>query len=203
MEKSKRREDVLGCNLIKRARLDHLAAVSSPADRKTPQRDSPGHLCLLVRCVRCSVHLRHCPSSAQSCTLARFPRQQPKRQQRDDRSRFQRARHSNMSSAYMRGAGAGYERVRVCYMDVQLGFNSGAMVGKQGGGRRYKRMGKREGVTHKLAITKPRPEIDSCTASRSLRVLYHDQARHDRSCIHAPHGVICAGAKDGLGSTRT
>ena len=124
--KSKRREDILGCNLIKRARLDHLAAVSSPTDRKTPQRDSPGHLRLLVRCVRCSVHLRHCPRSAQ----ARFPRQQPKMQQRDDApTRFQCARHSNMSSAYVRGAGAGYERVRVCYVDVQLGVNSGLWLG--------------------------------------------------------------------------
>ena len=42
--------------------------------------------------------------------------------------------------------------------------------------------GKREGVTHQLAITKPRPEIDTCAASRTWRVLYHDQAPHIGSC---------------------
>ena len=61
---------------------------------------------------------------------------------------------------------------------------------------------KRERVTHQLSITKPRPEIDTCAASRSLRVLYHEQVRRVRSCnVHAPHGVTCAGAKDGLGTT--
>ena len=61
--------------------------------------------------------------------------------------------------------------------------------------------GKMEGVTHQLSITKPRPESDTCAASRSLRVLYHDQAAPP--CSFMPHTVTCAGAKDGLGSTRT
>ena len=178
IEKSKRREDVLGCNLIKRACLDHLAAVSSPADRKTPQRDSPGHLRLLVRCVRCSVHLRHCPSSAQ----ARFPRQQPKRQQRDDApTRFQRARHSNMSSAYVRGAGAGYERVRVCYADVQLGLDSGLWLGSGVG-----EGGTREGVTH---LTR---HYQTASRNRHLRRVTHLARLRPRSsapCSFMPHTV--------------
>ena len=54
-------------------------------------------------------------------------------QQRDDRSHFQRAQHKydeqHVRGGYVRGAGAGYERVRVCYVDVQLGFNSGLWLG--------------------------------------------------------------------------
>ena len=61
--------------------------------------------------------------------------------------------------------------------------------------------GKREGVTHCNSPLPNRVPKSTRAPPHAPGASYTTIKR--ATLVHAPHGVICAGAKDGLGSTRT